>query len=71
MCRLKTDEIEYAFQSWVSSPFEITGADDIAIDGKAARRSFKTNDRKSALHTVNAWSCQHQLVLGQTAVDRK
>lgn len=28
-------------------------------------------DRKSALHTVSSWSCQHQLVLGQTAVDRK
>ena len=28
-------------------------------------------DRKNALHTVSAWSCQHQLVLGQTAVDAK
>jgi predicted transposase YbfD/YdcC len=71
ICRLKADEIEYAFQSWISSLIETTGADIIAIDGKTARRSFTTKDRKSALHTVSAWSCQHQLVLGQTAVDAK
>jgi len=71
ICRLKANEIESAFQSWISSLIDTTGADIIAIDGKTARRSFTTNDRKSALHTVSAWSCQHQLVLGQTAVDRK
>jgi predicted transposase YbfD/YdcC len=71
ICRLKADEIEYAFQSWISSLIETTGTDIIAIDGKTARRSFTTKDRKSALHTVSAWSCQHQLVLGQTAVDSK
>ncbi|WP_033015316.1 ISAs1 family transposase [Pseudoalteromonas sp. BSi20495] len=71
ICRLKADEIESAFQSWMSSLIETTGADIIAIDGKTARRSFTTKDRKSALHTVSAWSCQHQLVLGQTAVDSK
>jgi len=43
----------------------------IAIDGKTARRSFKTKERNTALHSVSAWSCQHQLVLGQTAVDEK
>ena len=71
ICRLKSNEIEKAFQSWISSLIETTGADIIAIDGKTARRSFTTQDRKTALHTVSAWSCQHQLVLGQTAVDNK
>ena len=71
ICRLKADEIEQSFQSWISSLIERTGADIIAIDGKTARRSFTTKDRKSALHTVSAWSCEHQLVLGQTAVDAK
>lgn len=71
ICRLKADEIEHAFQSWVSSLVKVTGCDVIAIDGKTARRSFTTKDRKNALHTVSAWSCQHQLVLGQTAVSEK
>jgi len=71
MCRLKSDEIEKAFQSWISSLVKNTGCDVIAVDGKTARRSFSTKDRKSALHTVSAWSCQHQLVLGQVAVGNK
>jgi len=71
ICRLKVDEIEHAFQSWLPSLIETTGCDVIAIDGKTARRSFTTKTRKSALHTVYAWRCQHQLVLGQTAVDSK
>lgn len=71
ICRLKADEIEHAFQSWISSLVKVTGCDVIAIDGKTARRSFTTKDRKNALHTVSAWSCQHQLVLGQTAVNEK
>ncbi len=71
ICRLKADEIEHAFQSWISSLVKVTGCDVIAIDGKTARSSFTTKDRKNALHTVSAWSCQHQLVLGQTAVCEK
>ena len=71
ICRLKSDEIEKAFQSWISSLIKNTGCDVIAVDGKTARRSFSTKDRKSALHTVSAWSCQHQLVLGQVAVGNK
>lgn len=71
ICRLKSDEIEKAFQSWISSLVKNTGCDVIAVDGKTARRSFSTKDRKSALHTVSAWSCQHQLVLGQVAVGNK
>lgn len=46
MCRLKADEIEAAFQSWISSLIETTGCDVIAIDGKTARRSFSTKVRK-------------------------
>jgi predicted transposase YbfD/YdcC len=71
ICRLKADEIESAFQSWISSLIKTTGCDVIAIDGKTARGSFTTKDRKNALHTVSAWSCQNQLVLGQTAVSAK
>tara|TARA_R110002124_G_scaffold287356_1_gene473673 strand:+ start:6001 stop:7137 length:1137 start_codon:yes stop_codon:yes gene_type:complete len=71
ICRLKSDEIEKAFQSWIYSLVKKTGCDVIAVDGKTARRSFSTKDRKSALHTVSAWSCQHQLVLGQVAVGNK
>ena len=71
ICRLKPEEIETAFQRWMSCLIESTGSDVIAIDGKTARRSFDTRDRRNPLHAVSAWSCQHQLVLGQVAVDEK
>ncbi|WP_375321069.1 ISAs1 family transposase [Aliivibrio logei] len=71
ICRLKPEEIETAFQRWMSCLIEATGSDVIAIDGKTARRSFDTRERLNPLHAVSAWSCQHQLVLGQVAVDEK
>lgn len=71
ICRLKPEEVETAFQQWISSLIQITNCDVIAIDGKTARRSFLTRERSSALHAVSAWSCQHQLVLGQIAVNEK
>lgn len=71
ICRLKPEEIETAFQRWMSTLIESTGSDVIAIDGKTARRSFDTRERQNPLHVVSAWSSQHQLVLGQVAVDEK
>jgi predicted transposase YbfD/YdcC len=69
--RLKPEEIEEAFHNWISTLIKFTGCDVIAIDGKTARRSFQTRERTNPLHAVSAWSCQHQLVLGQVAVDHK
>ena len=71
ICRLKPEEIESAFQSWMNCLIESTGSDVIAIDGKTARRSFDTRERQNPLHAVSAWSSQHQLVLGQVVVDEK
>lgn len=71
ICRLKSEEIEASFQSWIGALIKDTGCDVIAIDGKTARRSFTTKGRKNALHTVSAWSCNNQLVLGQVATDVK
>ena len=71
ICRLKPEEIERAFQNWMQCLIQSTGSDVIAIDGKTARRSFDTRERRTPLHAISAWSSQHQLVLGQVAVDEK
>ncbi len=44
ICRLKADEIENAFQAWISSLIEDTGCDVITIDGKTSRRCFSTKN---------------------------
>ncbi len=69
--RLNAEELEAAFKSWISTLIQTTGCDVIAIDGKTARRSFTTKERRNPLHIVSAWSCQNQLVLGQKMVDQK
>ena len=41
----------------------------VAIDGKAARRSFDRRAGARPLHLVSAWACEQRLVLGQCRVD--
>ncbi len=58
ICRLKPEEIEKAFQSWMRCLIEFTGNDVIAIDGKTARRSLihvrgEIRFTRSALGVVN------------------
>ncbi len=71
LCRLKADEIGQAFHKWINGLIDVTDCDVIAIDGKTARRSFDTRQRRNPLHSVSAWCCSHQLVPGQKAVSEK
>jgi len=71
LSRLNAASIQTCFIRWVKEIAEDVSADVIAIDGKAARCSFSTKDRKNPLHMVSAWSCGHGLVLGQQKVDKK
>ena len=41
----------------------------VAIDGKAARRSYDRRAGARPLHLVSAWACQQRLVLGQCRVN--
>ncbi len=71
MSRLDPVAIQTSFINWVNEIAEQVDGEVIAIDGKAARRSFTTKDRKNPLHMVSAWSCGNGLVLGQQKVDDK
>src|SRR5215218_10441911 len=54
---------------WVRSVFRVeAGAPrQIAIDGKAVRRSFDRRSGRSPLHLVSAFAVEHGLVLAQRA----
>lgn len=71
LSRLEPGALQQSFLSWVKEIAARSCADIIAIDGKAARRSFKTKERKNPLHMVSAWSCNNGLVLGQRKVADK
>jgi predicted transposase YbfD/YdcC len=68
---LEPDAIQNCFIKWVKDIAKQSQADVIAIDGKTARRSLTTKERKNALHIVSAWSYSHGMVLGQQKVEGK
>ncbi len=41
----------------------------VAIDGKTLRRSYDARSAQAPLHTVSAWACEQQLVLGQVKTE--
>jgi hypothetical protein len=50
ICRLKPDEIEQAFQAWISSLIEETGCGVIAIDGK--RHGARFPQKREKVHYI-------------------
>src|SRR5712692_10118210 len=57
------------FLSWVQAINTVVPAQQIAIDGKTARRSHDRAAGKAAIQTVSAWASQTHLVLAQRHVD--
>ena len=51
--KLKSDEIEQAFQSWMKTLVQTTGTYIIAVDGKTSRHSFDTRERTNPLHSLS------------------
>jgi predicted transposase YbfD/YdcC len=59
------------FRRWVRAVCESTAGKLVAIDGKTVRGSLDLAKEKSALHLVNAWVAENDLVFGQIATDDK
>lgn len=68
---LDAQSFHQRFAAWIKGVFEKTAGEVIAIDGKTARRSHHKGIGKDALHTVSAWACGNEIVLGQVATDSK
>lgn len=58
-----------AFMNWTQALSDETEGRIIAIDGKTLRRSF--NGEKLAIHIVNAWVDENDMILGQIKTDSK
>jgi predicted transposase YbfD/YdcC len=59
------------FIAWTQAMCETTAGKLVAIDGKTVRGSFRGETGEGALHLVNAWVSENQMVLGQYATDVK
>lgn len=71
MRKLNTKQFASCFTRWIQAVTEATNGGVIAIDGKTLRRSFNTEDAKSAIHMVSAWSTANGVVLGQEKTAEK
>lgn len=67
--QLDSKAFNKAFMKWANKLSDNTQGRIIAIDGKTVRRSF--NREKKAIHIVNAWVDENDLILGQLKTDSK
>ena len=67
------ERFERCFLGWVQAVFRTDPLvpRQIAIDGKAVRRSFDRQNGRSPLHLVSAFATEHGLVLAQRAAEAK
>ncbi len=66
--RLDPEQFQACFLSWVQAINTVLPAQQIAIDGKTARRSYEHGAGKAAIQTVSAWASETHLVLAQRHV---
>jgi predicted transposase YbfD/YdcC len=66
--RLDPEQFQACFLSWVQAINTVLPAQQIAIDGKTARRSHDRGAGKAAIQTVSAWASATHLVLAQRHV---
>lgn len=67
--QLDSKAFNKAFMEWTHNLCDNTEGRIIAIDGKTVRRSF--DGEKKAIHIVNAWVDENNLILGQLKTDSK
>lgn len=60
-----------AFISWSNELSDKSKGRIIAIDGKTSRRSHDREIKKKAIHIVNAWVDENDLILGQLKTSEK
>jgi predicted transposase YbfD/YdcC len=68
---LRPEKLEQQLLLWTQEVHHLTAGRLVAIDGKTVRRTQDKSKGQRALHLVQAWSCENQMVLGQRKVSSK
>lgn len=69
--RLKPEQFQLSFMSWIGAVFALTQGQVIAVDGKEMHGSKSKTLGRRAIDMVSAWATTNRLVLGQRKVDEK
>lgn len=71
MAALDPKALGEVLTTWTTALCDTFAGKQIAIDGKSIRGAIEASNGEGALHVVNAWVCEHEMVLGQYATDVK
>jgi predicted transposase YbfD/YdcC len=69
--RIDSERFQRCFIGWMQSVVELSEGKLIAIDGKRLCSSYNREDRQSAIHMVNAFASENNVVLGQIKTQSK
>ena len=69
--RLRPEQLQASFSSWLNTVSGVLKQAGIAIDGKALRGSGHPGEPTSLIYMVSAWATEARLVLGQRKVNEK
>ena len=70
--RLNSKELMKCLQKWLESTDQYkSGGRLVNIDGKTIRGSGLPNEERSAIHVVNAWVHENEMILGQLETEEK
>ncbi|MBE9071004.1 ISAs1 family transposase [Leptolyngbya cf. ectocarpi LEGE 11479] len=69
--RLRPEQLQACFLTWVNAAFEFSKGQLITVDGKTLRGSYERGGKRGMIHMVSAWASENQIVLGQRKVDEK
>ncbi len=69
--RIDSEQFQRCFIGWMQSVVELSEGKLIAIDGKRLCGSYNREDRQSAIHMVNAFASENNVVLGQIKTQSK
>ncbi|MEG3907123.1 ISAs1 family transposase [Microcoleus sp. w2-18bC1] len=61
--RLKLEQFQKCFLSWIQSISCLNPGEVIALDGKTLRHYYSRGGDKKAIHMVSAWATSQRLVL--------
>jgi predicted transposase YbfD/YdcC len=71
LARLKPEELQKCFMSWMQAVQTVTEGELLNIDGKTLRGAKEAGHSRSLIHMVSVWSASQHLVLGQQKVNEK
>ena len=69
--RIDSEQFQRCFIGWMQSVAELSEGQLIAIDGKRLCGSYNRENRQSAIHMVNAFASENNVVLGQIKTQNK